>query len=57
MNGITNKGIRNVIDLIDENGLIHDFQTLKDLYNIHGTYLDYAHLIDRIPRLWREMRK
>ena len=50
-----NKGIRNIIDLIDENGLIHDFQTLKDLYNIHGTYLDYAHLINRIPRLWREM--
>ena len=50
-----NKGIRNVIDFIDENGLIHDFQTLKDLYNVHGTYLDYAHLINRIPRLWREM--
>ena len=50
-----NKGIRNIIDLIDENGLIHDFQTLKDLHNIHGTYLDYAHLINRIPRLWREM--
>ena len=49
-----NKGIRNVIDLIDENGLMHDLQTLKDLYNIHGTYLDYAHLINRIPRLWRE---
>ena len=50
-----NKGIRNVIDLVDENGLIHDFLTLNDLYNKHGTYLDYAHLINRIPRLWREM--
>ena len=50
-----NKGIRNVIDVIDENGLIYDFQTLKDRYNIHGTYLDYAQLINRIPRLWREI--
>ena len=46
-----NKGIRNVIDVIDENGLIYDFQTLKDRYNIHGTYLDYAQLINRIPGL------
>ena len=50
-----NKGIRNVIDVIDENGLIYDFQTLKDRYNIHGTYLDYAQSINRIPRLWREI--
>ena len=26
-----NKGIRNVIDVIDENGFIYDFQTLKDI--------------------------
>ena len=45
------KGIRNVIDLIDEDGSIYDFQKLKDVFEIHGTYLDYLHLINRIPRL------
>ena len=36
-----NKGIRNVMDVIDENGLIYDFQELKQRYDIPGTYLDY----------------
>ena len=49
------KGIRNVMDLIDGDGSMYDFQKLKDVYEIHGTYLDYLHLINRIPRLWRDM--
>ena len=48
------KGIRNVMDLIDEDGSMYDFQKLKDVYEIHGTYLDNLHLINRIPRLWRD---
>ena len=32
------KGIRNVMDLIDEDGSMYDFQKLKDVYEIHGTY-------------------
>ena len=28
--------------------------TLQERYNIHGTYLDYLHLIQNIPRLWRD---
>ena len=35
------KGIRNILDLIDENGRISDFGVLKETYNIKGTYLDY----------------
>ena len=50
-----NKGIRNVIDLIDENGLLYQFQMLQERYGIHGTYLDYMQLINRIPRLWRDI--
>ena len=50
-----NKGIRNVIDLIDENGLFYQFQMLQERYGIHGTYLDYMQLINRIPRLWRDI--
>ena len=50
-----NKGIRNVIDLIDENGLFYEFQRLQEKYEIHGTYLDYMQLISRIPRLWSDL--
>ena len=49
------KGVRNVMDLIDEDGSMYDFQKLKDVYEIHGTYLDYLHLINIIPRLSRDM--
>ena len=42
------------MDLIDENGLFYNFQNLQERYNIHGTYLDYLHLIQNIPRLWRD---
>ena len=37
-----NKGIRNVIDL------------LQELYNIHGTFLDYASLLRKIPAQWKQ---
>ena len=50
-----NKGIRNVMDLIDENGLIYEFQELKQRYYIPGTYLDYIRLINKIPRRWRDL--
>ena len=50
-----NKGIRNVMDLIDENGLIYEFQELKQRYDIPGTYLDYIRLINKILRRWRDM--
>ena len=46
------KGIRNVIDLIDDDGSMCDFQKLKDVYEIHGTYLDYLHLINRCPKFF-----
>ena len=32
------KCIRNVMDLIYEDGSMYDFQKLKDVYDIHGTY-------------------
>ena len=52
-----NKGIRNVMDLIDENGLIYEFQELKQRYDIPGTYLDYIRLINKIPKRWRDVIK
>ena len=50
-----NKGIRNVMNLIDEDGSMYEFQKLKDVYEIHGTYLEYLHLTNRMPILWRDM--
>ena len=32
------KGIRNIIDIINENGLIYDFYDLKHKYNIKGAF-------------------
>ena len=43
------------MDLIDENGLIYEFQELKQRYDIPGTYLNYIRLINKIPRGWRDM--
>ena len=49
------KGIRNIIDIINENGLIYDFEDLKHKYNIKGTFLDYTRLLRIIPKSWREI--
>ena len=40
-----NKGIRNAMDLTNENGLIYEFQELKQRYDIPGTYLNYIRLM------------
>lgn len=49
------KGIRNILDIINENGLLYDFVDLKNRYNIKGTYLDYARLVRNIPKSWKEI--
>ena len=35
------RGIRNIIDFINENGFICDFVDIKHKYYINETYLDY----------------
>ena len=55
VNEWNNKGIRNIMDIIDGNGLIYEFQELKQRYDIPGTYLYYMRLINKIPRMWRDM--
>ena len=49
------KGIRNIIDIINENGLIYAFEDLKHKYNIKGTFLDYTRLLRNIPKSWKEI--
>ena len=50
-----NKGIRNVIDLLDTNGNFYQFQQLQEVYNIQGTFLDHATLLRNIPAYWKQL--
>lgn len=49
------KGIISVYDLIDNNGNFYEFQSLKKLYDIRGTFLDYQRVINSIPNDWKTM--
>ena len=44
------KGIRYVPDLIDENGNLYEFVTLKNRYGLKGTFLDYQSVLRKIPK-------
>ena len=35
------KGVRQISDLIDEQGNIYKFEVLKTKYHLRGTFLDY----------------
>ena len=48
-----NKGIRNVIDLLDTDGNFYLFPQLQEIYNIRGTFLDHASLLRKIPAQWK----
>lgn len=50
-----NKGARFISDLLDRNGNIYEFQTLKDIYGLRGTFLDYQALIAKIPNRWKNI--
>ena len=45
-------GIRNINDLIDEEGNFHTFLSLKHIYNITGTFLEFNALFSALPRSW-----
>ena len=47
------KGIRNVIDLLDLDGQFYQFIELKEKYNIHGTFLDYHSILRKLPADWK----
>ena len=49
------KGIKNIKDIINENGLFCDFVEFKPKYNIKGTYLDYTRLLRNIPKPLKEI--
>ena len=49
------KGIRYVSDILDEHGNFYQFDALKTIYNISGTFLAFQTLIRRIPNAWKEI--
>ena len=44
----------NVIDILDTNGNIYNFEQLKETYSLKGTFLGYQGLISKLPRTWLE---
>lgn len=40
------KGIRNITDLINENGMFYDFNEFKTVFNVEGTILDYHGILE-----------
>ena len=49
------KGIRNNVDLINENGVFYDFNQFKTLFDVRGTILDFQGVINRIPQVWKNL--
>lgn len=47
------KGIRNIIDLVNENGQFYQFEDLQQQYGLLGTYLDYQYILRKIPDDWK----
>ena len=43
------KGIRNVIDLLNAEEQFYHFNERKDTYDIHGTSLDYQSILRKLP--------
>ena len=48
-------GIRNIIDLINDNETFYDFNQFKTLFNVRGTFLDLQGVINRIPQAWKNL--
>ena len=49
------KDIRQVSDLLNEQGNMFDFEALKTRYGIRGTFLEYEALKNKIPNRWKNM--
>lgn len=47
------KGIHNIVDLLNMEGTFYTFDDFKEKYNVNGTYLDYYSLLRKIPMVWK----
>ena len=46
------KGVRQIIDLLDAVGKFYQYNGFKKMYNVNGTFLDYLSLLRNLPREW-----
>ena len=44
-----NKGIKTIGDILDNNGIFYTFDTLKEIYGVRGTFLNYENILHKIP--------
>ena len=49
------RGIEQILDLLDINGNFYQFDVLREMYGINGTFLDYQSLVHKIPNYWENM--
>ena len=47
------KGVKNICDLLNENGEFYQFEEFKQIYGIRGNILDYEHVLRKIPDQWK----
>lgn len=47
------KGIRNVMDLLNTEGQFYQYHQLREKYQIQGTYLNYLALMKKLPAEWK----
>ena len=45
--------MRQISDIIDENGKLYQFNKFEEVYGVRGTFLDYHLLISKIPMEWK----
>ena len=46
------KGVRQIIDLLDAEGKFYQYNDFKQKYNVNGTFLDNLSLLRKLPREW-----
>ena len=50
-----NKGIKTIGDIADNNGNFYTFDTLKEIYGVRGTFLNYENILHKIPNQWKNI--
>ena len=50
-----NKGIKTIGDILDNNGNFYTFDTLKEIYGVRGTFLNYENILHKIPNQWKNL--
>ena len=49
------KGVRQISDILDEQGEFYQFEDFKEKFDVKGTFLHYQSLLRRIPTEWKNI--